>query len=258
MSKILVLARKDINAYFHSWLGIITFIFFFLLTGIFFCLLVTNYLRVCVEAAQNGYATVQGVRLSHFIFGSFYLNLAMVFMALVPLMTMRTFSEERRQQTLEFLFTYPLSDFEIVAGKFLALLWFFFLLAVPTLLFPALLHFFGAQLDWGLIGASYLGLFLLGIAFLSLGLFVSTLTEHQVVSALVTFSLLILLWSTEWIAGLTDGIWTKGIQLLSPLNHYREFTYGILDLSHAVYFLLFTIYFFFLALRSIETRNWKG
>ncbi len=253
-----ILARKDVSSNFYSWLGVLIFVFFYMLTGILFSLLMTSYVQISSEAVRNGYQGVEDIRMTHVIFGSFFLNLGVALIFMVPLLSMKTFSEERKQKTLELLFTYPLSDFDVVWGKFLGLLWFFALLLFPTLGYVFLFQWLGGALDWGPIISGYLGLCLLGAAFLALGLFISTLTDSQVTSALVTFGFLVLLWALEWIAGITDGKWSQFMHYLSPLSHYREFTFGIVDISHVAYFCFFCLYFLFLALRSIETRNWKG
>ena len=258
MARFYSLARKDVSSYFYSWLGILIFVLFFFMAGILFSLLVSSYGKMSFEALQNNMAEVESARMTHFVFGSFFVNLAVAMIFLIPLISMRSFAEEKNQQTLEMLFTYPLSDFDIVFGKFLGLLWFICLLLFPTLGYVYIFQQLGGVIDWGPVLCSYLGLFLLVVAFLSLGLFVSSLTDYPVISALVTFSSLILLWGLEWIAGVTDGNWSQVFKMMSPLSHYREFTFGILDLTHISYFCFFSLYFLFLTLRSVETRNWKG
>jgi len=254
----LILAKKDIASYFHTWLGFVIFIFFFLVSGIFFSFLVLSYSRISIEAARNAYEGVQGIQMAHFVFGSFFLNMSGMLLFLTPLVSMRAIAEERKYQTLELLFTYPLSDFDITWGKYLGLLGVFCLLLVPTAGYVYLFHYLGGQMDWGPILMGYLGYFLLGSACLAFGLFISSLTENQVINAIVTFAGLLLFWSLDWAVNMVDPPWQQWLQALSPLSHYREFALGIMDLSHVVYFCFFTLYFLFLTLRSIETRNWKG
>ena len=258
MRNALILARKDIASYFHTWLGFLIFIFFFLVSGIFFSFLVLSYSRLSVEAARNAYEGVQGLQMAHFIFGSFFLNMSGMLILLTPLVSMRAIAEERKYQTLELLFTYPLSDFDIAWGKFLGLVGILLLLLIPTSGYVFLFRYLGGQMDWGPILMGYLGYFLLGCAYLSLGLFISSLTENQVINSIVTFASLLSLWALDWAANAVEPPWRQWVILLSPLSHFRDFALGILDLSHVVYFCFFTLYFLFLALRSIETRNWKG
>ncbi|MCI0532046.1 MAG: ABC transporter permease subunit [candidate division Zixibacteria bacterium] len=258
MKNAFVLAVKDMASYFHSWVGVLVFVSFFLIAGVFFSFLVLSYARISFEAARNAYEGIEGLGLTRFVFSSFFLNLGSILIFLMPLITMRSFAEERRSQTLELLYTYPFSDFEIVWGKFLGMVWFFEILVLPTAGYILVLRWLGAQIDWGPILIGYLGFWLLGNAYISLGLFVSTLSESQVVSAIVTFSCLTVFWMLDWVTGLADGRWAHLIAALSPLGHYREFSLGILDLSNVVYFCFFHFFFLFLALRSIESRNWKG
>ncbi|HXV28216.1 MAG TPA: ABC transporter permease [bacterium] len=253
-----ILARKDTASYFHTWLGFIIFIFFYLVAGIFFSFLMLSYSRISVEAARNAYEGVQGLQMAHFIFGSFFLNMSGMLLLLTPLLAMRAIAEERKFQTLELLFTYPLSDFDITLGKFLGLVNIFLLLLLPTAGFVFLFHYLGGQMDWGPIAMGYLGFFLLGCAYLALGLFISSLTENQVINTVITFAALVSLWALDWLANAVNPPWRQWLIGLSPLSHYRDFALGILDLSHVVYFCFFTLYFLFLTLRSIETRNWKG
>ena len=258
MKNSFVIARKDLASYFHSWVGVLVFVFFFLLAGIFFSIVVARYSEISLEATKNTALSVEGIGLTRYVFGSLFLNLSMLLIFLVPLMTMKSFAEERKLQTLELLFTYPLSDFEIVWGKFMALVWFFELLFLPTAGYLLLIRWLGGSFDWGPVLTAYFGFWLLGNAYLSLGLFVSSLTENEVASAIVTFSAFVIFWIFDWVATVTEAPWSQIFTALSPLTHYREFTVGVLDLSHVVYFLFFHLYFLFLTLRSIETRNWKG
>ena len=258
MRNAFVLARKDVAGYFRSWVGVLVFVSFLLIAGVFFALLVLSYARISFEAARNAYEGIEGLGLTRFVFSSFFLNLGSILIFLIPMISMRSIAEERHLQSLELLYTYPFSDFEIIWGKFLGMVWFFELLLIPTLGYLLILHWLGAQIDWGPVLVGYLGFWLLGTAYLSLGLFVSSLSESQVVSAIVTFCALTIFWMLDWVTGVADGHWAHFLSALSPLGHYRNFTLGILDLSSIVYFCFFHFYFLFLALRSIESRNWKG
>jgi ABC-2 type transport system permease protein len=253
-----VLARKEFTCFCRSWTGVLVFVIFYILSGAFFSLLVTSYARISMESARQGMQVVEGLGLTRFVFSTLFLNLSVVLFFLVPAMTMRSFAEERKLQTLELLYTYPFSDFEILWGKFLGLVWIFEALFLPTIGYLVIIRWLGGEFDWGPVLTAYLGFWLLGNAFLALGLFVSSLTESQVISAVVTFAFLILFWIMDWVALVTEEPWSTFFKMLSPLGHYREFTLGIVDLSHVVYFIFFHFYFLFLTLRSIETRNWKA
>lgn len=257
MKKIWVIAQKEFAGCFQSWLGVLVGTLFFLLTGIFFAILVVSYSKISMHPQQFGYSSLSGINQTQFIFGSFFTNSSVLLLFFIPILTMRSFAEERRQETLELLFTYPLSDFEIVAGKHLGLMWFFELLLLPLLGYLAVFQWLGGEFDWGPVLSAFLGFWLLGLGYLAAGVFVSSLTRSPVVSALGTFGLLLIFWVLEWVDAVSEGPWAQLISALSPLGHYRDFTLGILDLQNVVYFVFFFLYFLFLALASVETRNWK-
>lgn len=254
----MILARKDFVSYFRSWVGTVLFVFFLLLAGIFFSILVVTYAKISIDAPQNGYAAVQGLGLTRFIYSSFFLNLSFLLVFVVPLVSMRALSEERRQETLELLYTYPLSDFEIVWGKMIALVWFFEFLMLPTLAYAGVLYWLGGDIQWKVVAMGYLGFWLLGNAYLALGLFISSISDSPVLSAVITFGVLIFFWILDWVVSVADGPSARMLAVISPLSHYKEFTLGIFDLGSTVYFMFFNFYFLFLTLRSIEVRNWKG
>lgn len=258
MKNALVLAKKDFLSYFNSWTGSLVAVFFLLITGIFFSVLVLSYAKISLNAARNAYEGVQGLGLTRFVFSSFFLNMGSVLIFLVPFLSMRAFAEERRQDTLELLYTYPLSDFEIVWGKFLGLVWFFEALLASTIFYFFVAYALGGQLDWGPVISGYLGFWFLSNAYFSLGLFISSISSTPVISAIASFASLIVFWVLEWITGIADGKAAKFLAALSPLDHYQEFALGVVDLSNVVFFIFFNLFFLFLTLRSIETRNWKG
>lgn len=258
MKSSFVIAQKDFSSYFRSWTGVAVTVFYWLLSGLFFSLLVLGFAKLSLEAGKNPAQDLSGFELTRFVFSSFYLNMSAILAFVVPILSMRAFAEERKQETLELLFTYPLSDFDIVWGKFLGMLWFLKWLTLPVFLYLGLAHWLGGQLDWGPVLIGLAGFFFLATGYLSLGLFLSSVSENQVISAMATFGSLLLFWLLDWVTGVTDGFWGQFFSALSPMTHFREFTVGILDLGNIVYFVFFLFYFLFLTMRSIEVRNWKG
>ncbi len=258
MKNAFALAKKDFASYFRSWTGPFLFVFFLLISGIFFSFLAISYAKISLEAQKNAYEGIQGLGLTRFVYSSYFLNLGAVLMFIVPLLSMRALAEERRHETLELLYTYPLSDFQIVWGKLIALIWFFQLLFIPTLAYGAVLTVLGGDVQWKVVAIGYLGFWLLGNAYIALGLFISSISDSQVLSGIVTFGVLTIFWILDWVTSITDGTLSKILSAISPLAHYREFAFGIFDLSHVVFFMLFNFYFVFLTLRSVEVRNWKG
>jgi ABC-2 type transport system permease protein len=258
MRQVFTIARKEFSSCFHSWLGVLMAALFFLASGIFFLVLVLNYSKISMNPQQYGLSNFSGINQTQYIFGSFFSNLSIMLLFLTPILTMRSFSEEKRQETLELLFTYPLSDFEIVAGKHLGILWFFAALLLPLAGYLAVFRSIGGEFEWIPVLLGFLGFWLLGSAYLAAGVFISSLTKNPIVSALGTFSVLLVFWIFDWVDDIATGPWAHIFSELSPLAHYKNFTLGILDVQDVVFFCFFFFYFLFLTLRSIETRNWKS
>ena len=253
-----VLLKKDFFSFYRSWVGVLVLFAFLLVAGIFFTLFVLGYSSLSVEAARQGYEGLGRMNLTGFVMGAFLLNLGVLFLFLAPLMSMRSLAEEKRSGTLELLYTYPVSDFEIVMGKYGALLAQLATLFFPTLAYLGVLHLLGGRIDFGIVFSGTLGFFLLGAAYLAMGLFFSSVTENQMLAGGLSFSLLMVFWVLEWLAGLAPRPWGTGLSAFSPFVHYRDFALGIVDLQAVVFFLSAAAFFLFLALRTVETRNWKG
>jgi ABC-2 type transport system permease protein len=252
------IAKKDLSSHWRSWVGVLSTATFLLIAGIFFTVFLFAYSQISFEAARQAYEGIEGLNLTVFVMGTFLLNLAILLLFLAPLFSMRSFAEERRFGTLELLYTYPLSDFEMVFGKYLALLAKFGLLLLPTLSYPVALWILGAKVDGGVFLTGLLGVFLLAAAFLGIGLFFSSLTDNQMLAGGLTFAVLAGFWAGEWFTGFFAAPWDRRIAALSPFVHFRDFSLGIIDLKDLTYFLCVIALFFFLTLRVVETRNWKG
>ena len=173
------------------------------------------------------------------IIGPFIQNSGVILLFFLPLLTMRGFSEEKRMGTFEMLLSYPLREHQIVGGKLLALGVFLFVMLLFSALSPGLLFLFSEpELMPMLMG--YCGLFLLGVSFMSLGLFLSSLTENQIVAAVLTFASLLLLWLLSWAKDVGQGLFVEILAQISPLSHFQPFTNGVLEVSHLVYYVTFT------------------
>jgi ABC-2 type transport system permease protein len=175
----------------------------------------------------------------------------------LPLMTMRLFAEERKLGTIELLWTYPVRDGEIVAGKFLACWLFFLVMLLLTAINPVVFYRF-YQFDLGPLLAAYLGIFLLGSAFIACGLFVSSLTENQVVSAMATYGILVFFWFITWNEEAASARLLHALLRLSLFDRFYNFSRGVIDTRDVVFFVLFAAFFLFLTLQSLSVRKWRG
>jgi len=178
----------------------------------------------------------------------------MVILVLVPLLTMRLFSEEKRSGTIEVLFSLPVRDGEVILGKFLACLSVFSLMLALTFLYPLMVAFWG-ELEIAPVFTGYLGLFLMGMAFVSLGLFFSSLTENQIVAAVATFGSFILFLTIGWSSEFVDPPLNKVLTHLSLVNRFSNFAKGVIDTSDLAYYLGFTFLCLFLTSRILALRR---
>lgn len=181
-------------------------------------------------------------------------NAAVILLLVVPLVSMRLVSEERRNRTLPLLFSAPLSMTEIVLGKYLGLMAF---LGVQILLiaFMPLSLLTGGGLDFGLFASGLLGLSLLLASFAAVGLFMSTLTQHQTIAAVATFGMLLVFWILDWSgAGAEGGV----LPYLSLVNHYEPFLKGLFDTRDVVFHLVFITVFLALSVRRLDMDRMGG
>jgi ABC-2 type transport system permease protein len=173
------------------------------------------------------------------------------------MITMRTYSEEKRSGTIELLLTSPVTDVEIILGKFIGALGLFAALIAPTLLCMGTLFIYGTP-EWKPLLSGYLGLLLMGGSFIALGLFISSTTKNQMVAGSVTFVLLLLLWVINWMADSAGPTTGAILSYLSITQHFDDFARGIIDTKHVIFYLSFISFGLFLTLKSVDTERWRG
>ncbi len=194
-------------------------------------------------------ALAQAPGVTQLVVAPLYGNVALVLLLVVPLLTMRLISDERRNGTLSLLLSAPLSMTEIVLGKYLGLMAFLLLMASLIALMPlALLA--GTPLDWGLLAAIQLGVVLLLGSFAALGLFMSTLTAYPAVAAVASFGALLFLWLLDW-AGEQGSL----LGQLSLMRHYQALLQGVFDSADVIYYLLFIVTFLVLSIQVLDAQR---
>ncbi|HUY28156.1 MAG TPA: ABC transporter permease subunit [Candidatus Binataceae bacterium] len=175
----------------------------------------------------------------------------------LPFITMRSFAEERKLGTIELLYTYPIRDGEILAGKFLASVVIFLMMLSFTLLYPVYVYWIHPFPLFPLL-AGYIGMLLIGCAFLAFGVFVSSLCESQVVAGVATLVGLLLIWVLNWNEAAFQSKWLDALRAFSMFDEFDTFAKGVIDIDHVTYFLFFIVFFLFLTMRSMEARKWTG
>jgi len=248
--------RKELAVYFATPIFYVTGFFFLMLGGYFFYSNILYYNLVSFQAAQNPMMAEQ-LNSQLMIFRPLFGVLTIVFLLLLPLITMRLLAEEKRSGTAELLFTYPLTDWSIISGKFLAALLVYAVFLSFTLGY-ALIFLIVGRLDWASLATSYLGMLLFGGACLALGLFTSSLTENQIIAGVTGFALLLLFWTIGWQQELGSMGWKGIFGALSMSEHYENFSKGVIDTRDLVYFLSFIFFFLFLTKRQLESRRWRA
>jgi ABC-2 type transport system permease protein len=255
MKNIRSIAKKELKAYFTSPIAYVVIAVFLLLSGFFFYSLVWWFNAQSMQMAQNPYYAQQ-ININQMVYTPLFHNISIILLLMLPLLTMRLFAEEKKIGTEELLFTSPLSVNEIILGKYAASL---VVLAVMLLLTGLLSLFtfaFGNPEATPLL-CGYLGLFLMGAAFISLGIFYSSLTENQIVSAILTFGTLLLFWILSWASSSAGGLWKGILNYLSFFEHFDGLTRGILDTADIVYYLSFSFFGLFLTHAVIQSRRWR-
>jgi ABC-2 type transport system permease protein len=186
-----------------------------------------------------------------------FLNMSVVALFVLPLITMRTYSEEKRSGTIELLLTSPLTDFQIIMGKFLGALVLYALMLLVTGIHMGILFWYGNP-EWKPILAGYLGLLLMGGAFMSIGLLISSLTRNQIVAGMITFAALLLLWIVNWFGESASPAMQRILLELSITEHFNDFAKGVIDTRHLVYYLSFITFGLFLTAKSVDSERWRG
>lgn len=249
--------KKEMRLYFTSPVAYVVLFIFLLVMGWFFSQIFLYFAQATLRASMNP-ALARDLNVTDGVLRPLFSNVAIILLlSLMPLLTMRLFAEERQSGTLELLLTYPVRDGAVLLGKYVAALALYALLLALTLLYPAIVWRF-ARLEWGPVATSYLGLLLMGAAFLAVGVFASSLTGNQIIASVTTFGILLMLWVVGWAGDQVGGTWRTVLSHLSVVERFENFTRGVLDTVDVLYYLNLTALALFAALRSLEARRWKG
>jgi gliding motility-associated transport system permease protein len=243
VNAVLATFRRELRAYFFSPLAYVVLCLFLLTSGIIF---------IGLMSLLNDPRSPGGPP-----FTFFFRTTWLVLLLVVPALTMRLVSEELRSGSIEVLMTAPVTEGQVITGKFLAALTFYAFLWVPTAVYALSIHFF-EKVDWGPVGAGYLGILLIGALFLAIGLFASALTRSQLLAAMLTVSILLPFFLVSLFQDLvSNDMVKKTLEYINVGNHIDEFADGIVDSRRLVFYLSGTLFFLFLASRALEDKKWR-
>lgn len=244
--KVFTIASRELRSLFFSPLAWTILAVIQLILAYLFLSQIDYYLVLQPKIAHI--ETAPGV--TDLIIAPFFGNVAIILLLITPMLTMRLISEERRNQTLNLLFSAPLSMSEIILGKYLGIMAFLLIMIAMLALMPLSLMA-GATLDYGKLCAGLLGLTLLMGAFSAIGLYMSTISSQPAVAAISSFGLLLLLWILDW-AGSGSDKSSELFNWLSLLRHYESLLRGVVDSGDVIYFLLIIITFLVLSIRRLD------
>jgi len=223
--------------------------------GFFFYSLLLYFDRQSMQA--GGFGGGPSVNVNEQFLRPRFLNAPVIFLFVLPLVTMRTYSEEKRSGTIELLLTAPLTDLQIILGKFLGAMGLFAAMLAVSLVHVGVLFWKGNPEPLPVL-TTYLGLLLMGGCFVSLGLLISSLTKNQIVAGMATFAVFLMLWVINWISSFVNPTAQAILNYLSITDHLDDFTRGVIDTRQLVYYVSFITFSLFLTARSVDTERWRG
>jgi ABC-2 type transport system permease protein len=254
--KVWPIYKKELRLYFTSPVAWVILTMFVFVTGLFFWSIFSYFAQASMRVMTNPQMG-RDLNVTDGVMRPLFDNMRVILLFVVPLVTMRLFAEERRSGTIELLLTYPVRDGAVLLGKYLAAMTLYGVMIATMLAYPAMVAYF-ARVEWGPLATGFLGLVLMGAMFLAIGLFASSLTENQIVAAMVTFGILLAFWIVGWTAEFAGGSMSAVLGHLSIIEHNDTFAKGVLDTKDVIYFVDFTVLALFLTLRSLESRRWSG
>jgi len=241
----IAILKRELKSYFTSLIAYVIIAVFLVISGYFFYTNLVMFVMWVGSDVKTG------------LWQYTFQDMRFILLLLLPLLTMRLFAEEKKLGTIELLLTNPLRDSEILFGKYLACLGVFTLMLVLTFLYPVLLAVV-YNVDIGPVAAGYAGLFLLGATFIACGIFISSLTENQIVAAIATMGVLVFFWFIDWNEGIAGEKAVFILHQFSLFEHFFNFTRGVIETEDIAYYLSLIAFFLFLTQRSMESRKWRG
>lgn len=247
MRGLLATIERELRAYCFSPLGWAILTLVLLING--------GVFWVLVSFLSDPRSPASATPLEYFFGQTVFFWLVLLFVA--PVLTMRLLAEERKSGTIEVLMTAPISEGQVVAGKYLAALVFYVALWLPSLLYAAILAAY-SEVDWGPVASGYLGILGIGALFLAAGVFASALSRNQIVAALATFAMLMVFFSFGLLEGLFQGEAVReAFGYMNLWQQMEDFSRGIVDTRRLVFYASVTLLFLFLASRTLEAKKWR-
>lgn len=260
MKGIIAVYRREVGSYFVSPIAYIVVGLFLLVCGWFFYSILTYFIAQSVTAQMRSMqmGAPPAMDVPGLVLQNFFGIVSTIILFLLPMLTMGIYSEERKRGTMELLMTSPLTEFQIVFGKFLASLTLLLVMLAPTLIYQFIMAAYAEPgIPWRVLWSGYLGLVLLGAVLMALGAFISSLTESQIIAGVATFALFLLLWVLDFGARDSGSTWSEIVGYLSILRHYDDFSRGVIDTANVIFYVSLAAVGVFLTQRSLDSIRWR-
>ncbi|MBC7691036.1 MAG: ABC transporter permease subunit [Methylotenera sp.] len=254
MKNIWTIARRDFRNYFTSPIAYIVIAGFLGIMGWMFFFNLAHFNEQNMQYQQ--YNMGKAISITDGIVRPLFGNMNVIFLFLIPFITMRLFAEEKKSQTIQLLMTSPVTLTDIIVGKFLSAFLLISVMLGMTLVYPVVLFATGNP-DIGPIITSYIGTLLLASCLLSVGVLFSSMTENQIVAGALTFAGGLFLWLISWASQAAGPVWGDLLLYLSLINHYASFGLGILNTSDLIFYFSFIFSGLFLTHRVLESYRWR-
>jgi ABC-2 type transport system permease protein len=256
MGNVVAIAQKELKSYFASPIAYIVIGLWALLYGYFFVAILQFFVRQSMM--MNPMQGPASMNINQQLIRPLLQNVTILILFLMPMVTMRTYAEEKRSGTIELLLTSPLTDVQIILGKFFGALSLYGVMLLVTAIHIGLLFAYQGHPEWKPILSAYLGLLLMGGCFISVGLLISSFTSNQIVAGMVTFAVFLLLWIITWIGAFWGPTFERLTNYLSIVDHWDDFGKGIIDTTHIIYYVSFIAFGLFLTVKSVDSERWRG
>jgi len=251
--------KKELKSYFTSSVAYVILALFIVINGFLFFNFLSAFNMKIMEFLQIKAKNPQlGLEMSmnEWVINPLLSNISIILLLIIPSISMRLIAEEKRSGTMELLVTSPISTFQILMGKYLSCLIFYAIMLASTLQYPLFLIIFGNP-DVTPALFSYFMIFLLGAAFISVGLLASSLTENQIISACFSFAILLFFWLIGWTGENFGGMIGEIVSYFSLYIHFENALRGVLDSSDIIYIVSFTIFNLYITYEILDSEKWR-
>jgi ABC-2 type transport system permease protein len=248
------IAAKDYRTYFTSPIAYIVIAGFLLIMGWMFFFSVSHFTMQSLQFKQFG---GKGVSLTEAVIRPLFGNMNVVFLFLIPFITMRLFAEERKMQTIQLLMTSPITLGEMILGKFFSAFMLVTTMLAITFFYPVILAIYGNP-DLGPVMSSYVGTLLITGCYISTGVFFSAMTENQIVAGALTFAAGLFFWLISWASQSAGPVFSDILEYLSLIQHFGNFSQGVIDTTDIVFYLSFIGLGLFFTHRVLDSYRWRN